>query len=137
MWNSGKQGAEVTTKQRGDAAEDAALAHLQRHGLRLLMEAGAVGAVLGWWIGDYSALLAGAPALAGRTTSTPACAQASRSMFSAPADNRPTARSSGARDSASASSATATSAGPGTLCCARLPCSATTSGVWCAVPRCR
>ena len=36
----------------------------QRHGLRLLMEAGAVGAVLGWWIGDYSALLAGAPALA-------------------------------------------------------------------------
>jgi putative endonuclease len=36
MWNSGKQGAEVTTKQRGDAAEDAALAHLQRHGLRLV-----------------------------------------------------------------------------------------------------
>lgn len=36
MWSSGKQGAEVTTKQRGDAAEDAALAHLQRHGLRLV-----------------------------------------------------------------------------------------------------
>ena len=36
MWNSGKQGAAVTTKQRGDAAEDAALAHLQRHGLRLV-----------------------------------------------------------------------------------------------------
>lgn len=36
MSNSGKQGAEVTTKQRGDAAEDAALAHLQRHGLRLV-----------------------------------------------------------------------------------------------------
>ena len=36
MWNSRKQGAEVTTKQRGDAAEDAALAHLQRHGLRLV-----------------------------------------------------------------------------------------------------
>ena len=36
MWNSGKQGADVTTKQRGDAAEDAALAHLQRHGLRLV-----------------------------------------------------------------------------------------------------
>lgn len=26
-----------TTKQRGDAAEDAALAHLQRHGLRLVL----------------------------------------------------------------------------------------------------
>ena len=36
MGSSGKQGAEVTTKQRGDAAEDAALAHLQRHGLRLV-----------------------------------------------------------------------------------------------------
>lgn len=36
----------------------------QRHGLRLLIEAGAVGAVLSWWIGDYSALLAGAPTLA-------------------------------------------------------------------------
>ena len=36
MWNSRRQGPEVTTKQRGDAAEDAALAHLQRHGLRLV-----------------------------------------------------------------------------------------------------
>jgi len=36
MWDSRKQGAAVTTKQRGDAAEDAALAHLQRHGLRLV-----------------------------------------------------------------------------------------------------
>jgi putative endonuclease len=36
MWDSRKQGAVVTTKQRGDAAEDAALAHLQRHGLRLV-----------------------------------------------------------------------------------------------------
>jgi putative endonuclease len=36
MWNSRKQGAAVTTKQRGDAAEEAALAHLQRHGLRLV-----------------------------------------------------------------------------------------------------
>ncbi|WP_066253658.1 YraN family protein [Hydrogenophaga flava] len=36
MWDSRKQGASVTTKQRGDAAEDAALRHLQRHGLRLL-----------------------------------------------------------------------------------------------------
>jgi putative endonuclease len=36
MWDSRKQGASVTTKQRGDAAEDAALAHLQRHGLRLV-----------------------------------------------------------------------------------------------------
>ena len=44
MWFSRKQGpagpAEsgppVTTKQRGDAAEDAALDHLQRHGLRLV-----------------------------------------------------------------------------------------------------
>ena len=29
MWDSRKQGASVTTKQRGDAAEDAALAHLR------------------------------------------------------------------------------------------------------------
>ena len=36
MWDSRKQGASVTTKQRGDAAEDAALRHLQRHGLRLV-----------------------------------------------------------------------------------------------------
>lgn len=36
MWDSRKQGAAVTTKQRGDAAEDAALLHLQRHGLRLV-----------------------------------------------------------------------------------------------------
>lgn len=36
MWDSRKQGALVTTKQRGDAAEDAALRHLQRHGLRLV-----------------------------------------------------------------------------------------------------
>jgi len=44
MWFSRKQGSSgptesgptVTTKQRGDAAEDAALDHLQRHGLRLV-----------------------------------------------------------------------------------------------------
>lgn len=36
MWDSRKQGASVTTKQRGDAAEDVALRHLQRHGLRLV-----------------------------------------------------------------------------------------------------
>lgn len=36
MWGSRKQGVAVTTKQRGDAAEDAALAHLLRHGLRLV-----------------------------------------------------------------------------------------------------
>lgn len=36
MWDSRKQGAAVTTKQRGDEAEDAALAHLLRHGLRLV-----------------------------------------------------------------------------------------------------
>nr|MCU0926475.1 YraN family protein [Hydrogenophaga sp.] len=39
MWFSKKQGAVgalVTTKQRGDAAEDAALQHLQRSGLRLV-----------------------------------------------------------------------------------------------------
>lgn len=39
MWFSRKQGtvdAPVTTKQRGDAAEDAALQHLQRQGLRLV-----------------------------------------------------------------------------------------------------
>jgi putative endonuclease len=46
MWSSRKQGAlgatskqgapAPTTKARGDAAEDAALLHLQRHGLRLV-----------------------------------------------------------------------------------------------------
>jgi putative endonuclease len=36
MWDSRKQGASVTTKQLGDAAEDAALRHLQQHGLRLV-----------------------------------------------------------------------------------------------------
>lgn len=36
MWTFRKQGSSVTTKQRGDAAEDLALAHLQRHGLRLV-----------------------------------------------------------------------------------------------------
>lgn len=41
------------------------LGHVRaRHGLRLLFEAGAMSAITGWWIGDYSALLAGAPALA-------------------------------------------------------------------------
>jgi predicted Zn-dependent protease len=36
----------------------------ERHGLRLVFEAGAVSVLAGWWIGDYSAVLAGAPALA-------------------------------------------------------------------------
>lgn len=36
MWTFRKQGSAVTTKQRGDAAEEAALAHLQRAGLRLV-----------------------------------------------------------------------------------------------------
>ena len=40
MWGSRKQGAPAapatTTKARGDAAEDAALLHLQRQGLRLV-----------------------------------------------------------------------------------------------------
>lgn len=44
MWNFRKQGSPrqpdkdplLTTKQRGDAAEDAALEHLQRQGLRLV-----------------------------------------------------------------------------------------------------
>lgn len=36
MWDSRKERAAGTTKQRGDAAEDAALAHLQRQGLRLV-----------------------------------------------------------------------------------------------------
>lgn len=36
MWTFRKQGSSVTTKQRGDAAEDLALAHQQRHGLRLV-----------------------------------------------------------------------------------------------------
>jgi Zn-dependent protease with chaperone function len=36
----------------------------QRHGLRLVFEAGALSVLMGWWIGDYSAVLAGAPVLA-------------------------------------------------------------------------
>ena len=36
----------------------------ERHSLRLVFEAGAVSVLLGWWVGDYSTLLAGAPALA-------------------------------------------------------------------------
>ncbi len=36
IWVSRKQGTAGTTKERGDAAEDVALAHLQRHGLRLV-----------------------------------------------------------------------------------------------------
>ena len=36
MWTFRKQGSSVTTKQRGDAAEELALAHLQRAGLRLV-----------------------------------------------------------------------------------------------------
>ncbi len=36
MWNFRKQAPQGTTKQRGDAAEDVALDHLQRHGLRLV-----------------------------------------------------------------------------------------------------
>lgn len=35
----------------------------EKHGLRLVVEAGAVSVLLGWWIGDYSSLLAAAPAL--------------------------------------------------------------------------
>jgi putative endonuclease len=36
MWSFRKQGSSVTTKERGDAAEELALAHLQRAGLRLV-----------------------------------------------------------------------------------------------------
>lgn len=36
MWNFRKQAPQGTTKQRGDAAEDVALDHLQRQGLRLV-----------------------------------------------------------------------------------------------------
>jgi Zn-dependent protease with chaperone function len=35
----------------------------EHHGLRQLLASSATGALLGWWIGDYSAVLAGAPAL--------------------------------------------------------------------------
>lgn len=36
MWTFRKQVSSQTTKQQGDAAENAALAHLQHHGLRLV-----------------------------------------------------------------------------------------------------
>lgn len=40
------------------------LGHVRgQHGLRLVAEAGAVSVLLGWWIGDFSSLLAAAPAL--------------------------------------------------------------------------
>jgi len=40
------------------------LGHVREHHvLRLVFEAGAVSVLTGWWIGDYSTLLAGAPAL--------------------------------------------------------------------------
>lgn len=35
----------------------------ERHGLRLVFEAGALSALAGWWIGDYSSVMAAAPAL--------------------------------------------------------------------------
>lgn len=56
-------GADVSPALLGVVAHE--LGHVrERHGLRLVFEAGAVSALLGWWIGDYSTLLAGAPALA-------------------------------------------------------------------------
>lgn len=36
----------------------------ERHGLRLAFEAGAVTVLTGWWLGDFSSILAAAPALA-------------------------------------------------------------------------
>jgi Zn-dependent protease with chaperone function len=40
------------------------LGHLrQRHGMRALFEFGAISALTGWWLGDYSTLLAATPAL--------------------------------------------------------------------------
>lgn len=33
----------------------------ERHGLRLLIEASATGVLLGWWVGDFSSILASAP----------------------------------------------------------------------------
>ena len=33
----------------------------ERHGLRMLFESAALSALAGWWIGDYSAVMAGAP----------------------------------------------------------------------------
>jgi Zn-dependent protease with chaperone function len=35
----------------------------EQHGLRLVFEAGAVSVLMGWWIGDFSSLMAAAPAL--------------------------------------------------------------------------
>lgn len=58
-------------RDKGEAANAALLgvvAHelghvRERHGLRIVFEAGATSVLLGWWIGDYSSLLAAAPAL--------------------------------------------------------------------------
>ncbi len=63
LLNSEPDSANVSPALLGVVAHE--LGHVrERHGLRLVFEAGAVGVLAGWWIGDYSAVLAGAPALA-------------------------------------------------------------------------
>lgn len=52
---------------QNDAEIDAVLAHelghvQRRHGVRMLLQASAVGLVMAWYVGDVSTLLAGAPA---------------------------------------------------------------------------
>ena len=62
----------VLLKSAGDTVDPALLgvvAHelghvRERHGLRLVFEAGAITALTGWWLGDFSSILAAAPALA-------------------------------------------------------------------------
>jgi Zn-dependent protease with chaperone function len=57
------QGERVNPALLGVLAHE--IGHVRaRHGLRLVFEAGAVSVLMGWWIGDYSAVLAGAPVLA-------------------------------------------------------------------------
>ena len=57
------EGSTVSPALLGVVAHE--LGHVQeRHGLRLVLEAGAVAVLTGWWLGDFSSILAAAPALA-------------------------------------------------------------------------
>lgn len=58
----GKDLAEVDPAVLGIVAHE--VGHVRyRHGLRLVMEAGAASVIAGWWLGDFSAVLTAAPAV--------------------------------------------------------------------------
>jgi Zn-dependent protease with chaperone function len=55
-----EQGGRLHPGVLGVLAHEVGHVH-ERHGLRNLLSASATGLLLGWWIGDYSSVLAGAP----------------------------------------------------------------------------